>query len=659
MNLEVMKCTKRRTELLNRMGINSVEELLKTYPMRYEKIQSTPFLDWKENDSVCFEGLICRQAQVIRLSKNRSMTKFKVISWDEELEITLFNRPWTQQFTFGKVITLFGTYQGNHKVVASNYNFKPLKEQIGIHPVYSLTEGLKQNEMHQIMAKALTFVDEIEDVIPEQYRLKYRLLTQKQAYTLIHQPKTKKDIELAIRTLKYDEFLRFQCVMQAVQNQKVQTEFKIPRKFDETIIETWMNSLPYTLTKDQQKGIHEILNDMKSNKIMFRLVQGDVGCGKTMVAIAALYASWLSGYQAVFLAPTEILAKQHYENLKAQNLECAYYVSSLPVKEKKETLEGLKTGTIPIVVGTHALFQENVIFSNLGLVIIDEQQRFGVKQRRALLEKGQNVDFLMMSATPIPRTYAHFLFGDMDITNIKEMPKGRQPVKTKYVKGKSMAPVLDEILDGIQQGYQCYVVCPAIDENDPSMKSATSIYNGMKKTLPHIRIGLLHGKLKKEEKEEVMNQFKNHELDILVSTTVIEVGIDVKNAIYMVIYDAHRFGLSTLHQLRGRCARSEQQGHCFLLSNSSDEQAIKRLKMLETLTDGFQVTDYDLQIRGPGDILGIRQSGLPNFILGDLNKDKAIMEVCIQDAKDILERQEDDNMLRFVHRAVEKAEYFD
>ncbi|MCI7802588.1 MAG: ATP-dependent DNA helicase RecG [Floccifex porci] len=659
MNLEEMKCTKRRIELLNRMGIYSVEELLRTYPTRYETIQSTPFLEWKENDMVCFEGLICKQAYVVRLSKNRSMTKFKVISWDEELEITLFNRPWVQQFKFGQRITLFGQYQGNYKVRANNYNFKPLKEQLGIHPVYSLTEGLKQSEMYSLIQKALSYINTIEDVIPERYRLTYRLLTHEQAYTMIHVPKSQKEIEMALRSLKYEEFLKFQCVMQAVQNTKLQTEFKIPKKFDENKIEQWIQSLPYTLTHDQLSGIHEILKDMKSRKIMFRLVQGDVGCGKTMVAIASLYACALSGYQAVFLAPTEILAKQHYLNLKEQNLPVSYYVSSLNSKTKKEVLDGLKDGSLPLVVGTHALFQENVEFNRLGLVIIDEQQRFGVKQRRSLLEKGQNVDFLMMSATPIPRTYAHFLFGDMDITNIKQMPPGRKPVCTRYIKGKSMAPVLPEILEAIEKGKQCYVVCPSIEENEMAMRDATSIYNGMKKSLKNVRIGLLHGKLKKEEKEEVMNQFVKHEIDILVSTTVIEVGIDVKNATYMVIYDAHRFGLSTLHQLRGRCARSNEQGHCFLLSSSSDEQAIKRLQMLETLTDGFQVTEYDLQIRGPGDILGIRQSGLPNFILGDLNKDRAIMDVCIQDAREILERNEDQNMLSFVHKAVEKAEYFD
>ena len=316
MELEKIKLTKRRIELLNKMEIHSVEELLRTYPYRYESIQSTPFLQWKENDTVCFEGLICKQAHVIRLGKNRSMTRFHVISWDEDLEITLFNRPWAQQFGFGKRITIFGTYQGKNRVTASNYNMKPLMEQTGMHPVYSLTEGLKQSDMQAIMKKALEHISLIEDVIPERYRLQYRLLSQEKALRLIHNPKDDNDVNQALRTLKYEEFLRFQCVMQATQNSKLQTEFKIPRKFDESKIEEWMKSLPYELTPDQKQGIYDVMKDMKSNQIMFRLLQGDVGCGKTMVAIASLYACHLSGYQSVFLAPTEILAQQHYQNLK-------------------------------------------------------------------------------------------------------------------------------------------------------------------------------------------------------------------------------------------------------------------------------------------------------------------------------------------------------
>ena len=306
------------------------------------------------------------------------------------------------------------------------------------------------------------------------------------------------------------------------------------------------------------------------------------------------------------------------------------------------------------------MFQEQVQFAKLGLVIADEQQRFGVRQRRSMLEKGQNVDFLMMSATPIPRTYAHFIYGNMDISNIKTMPPHRKPVITTYVKGTSMKPILPAMLEGLEQGRQGYVVCAAIeDSTEVSMRSAIKVYEGMKKTLKKRRIGLLHGQMSSEEKEAIMNQFVQKELDVLVSTTVIEVGIDVPDATMMVIYDAHRFGLSTLHQLRGRVARGNKQGYCWLLSDSKDPQAIERLKKLETITDGFAITEYDLRLRGPGDFLGVRQSGLPNFVLGDLEKDKAMMDECVKNAEEILRLKTDRPMLDFIAKAIANAQYFD
>lgn len=659
MELKKLKLTARRMEFLEKLGIHSIEELLKTYPFRYEKLEAKPFSEWQEKDTICFEGLICNQARVVRLGKNRSMTKFKVISWDEELEITMFNRPWLQQFPFGSTVSIFGVYNGNYKVTATNYNLKPIKEQLGIHPVYSLVEGLKQKEMQTIIQKALEFASQLEEVVPERFRKKYKLLDSEKAYRYIHMPQNDEQIKMAVRSLKYQEFLYFQCVMQSMQDKKIKVKDK--KSFDRNKIQEWQNSLPYELTKDQCSTIQQICEDLSSEKIMFRLVQGDVGCGKTMVAVAAMYACHLSEYQSAFLAPTEILARQHYLNMSKMGFPIQLYVSSMPTKEKKKVLEDLKAGNISMIVGTHALFQEIVEFNNLGLVVVDEQQRFGVKQRRSLLEKGKNVDFLMMSATPIPRTYAHFLYGDMDISSIHSLPKGRKPVITKYVPGNSMGPILKDILSKISEGRQCYVVCPAIEDNeDLGLRSVTSIYEGMCKTLgERVKIGLLHGKMSGEQKEEVMSDFKEKKYDILVSTTVIEVGIDVANANQMVIYDAHRFGLSTLHQLRGRVARGSEQGTCYLLSNSKDNQAIDRLKKLEELKDGFEISQYDLLTRGPGDILGVRQSGLPNFILGDLNKDQAMMEACIKDAKEILEKKEDLYLLESVQKSIENAEYFD
>lgn len=659
MELNKLKITARRLGYLEKMGIESIESLLTTYPSRYQTIEVVPFSQWELNQSVCFEGLICQSGRVFRFGRNRSFTKFTVLSWNEELEITLYNRPWASQFSSGKTITLFGVYKGQNKVVVSSYNFHPLQEQLGISPVYSLPKGLRQKEFQDLLKKALPYVDELEDITPERYRKAYRLLSHRQALTWIHFPQSEKAIQLALRTLKYEEFLAFQCVMQTTCHQEMATQ-KNPKIFDQKQIDAWVESLPYTLTIDQQSAIDVALEDMHSSKTMFRLVQGDVGCGKTVVAQACLYACFLSGQQAAFLAPTEILARQHYEKCKAMDMDVHLYVSSLPGKEKEAIRDGMKSGEMQVFVGTHALFQEAVEFQNLGLVIADEQQRFGVRQRRSLLEKGENVDFMMMSATPIPRTYAHFIYGDMDITNIKTMPPQRKPVETHYVPGSSMKPVLKDVLDVLEQGHQCYVVCAAIDDNpEMSIRSVRSIYEGMKKTLKDWKVGLLHGQLTSEEKEATMQKFARHELDILISTTVIEVGIDVPNATFMVIYDAHRFGLSTLHQLRGRVARSKEQGVCILLSDTKDPQAIERLKKMEELKDGFTISDYDLQIRGPGDFLGVRQSGLPNFILGDLQKDKAMMEVCVKDAKEILARQEDKAMLQFIQASIAKAEYFD
>lgn len=659
MELKKLKLTKRRSELLKKYDVETVEDVLRIYPLRYETIQAIPFSSWQEGDSVCFEGLISSSVTIIRLQGRRSMTRFTVISWDQEIQITLFNRPWKEMFHFGKTITCFGTYQGKNKVTVSQYNFKPLHLQEGIRPIYPLRDGMKQSDMISIMQGALSLADQVKSLVPKRYINKYRLMDLASCLRAIHQPQNDADLKAAIRTLKYEEFLRFQCVMQALSHEQ-RGDIKSPKQFDHDKILSFINQFPYALTPDQEKAVHEVLEDMASSRILFRLVQGDVGCGKTMVASVALYACLLSGEQACFLAPTEILARQHYKTLQAQGLPVSLYVSSLPVRQKKEILESLRTQKIQLVVGTHALFQEGVTFKDLGLAVIDEQQRFGVRQRRALLEKGKAVDVLMMSATPIPRTAAHFLFGDLSVSNIRTMPPGRKPVITRYVTGKTMKPILQEILQYTQEGHQGYVVCPSIeDSQEMDLRNAISIYEGMKNTLTQFRFGLLHGKLKAEEKEAVMMDFSQHKIDILVSTTVVEVGVDVPNATWMVIYDAHRFGLSTLHQLRGRVGRSADQGHCFLLSTTKDPQAIERLKMLEKNTDGFSITAYDLQTRGPGDVLGVRQSGIPGFLFADPAKDVAMMSCCIEDAKEILRRQEDRALLAYVSQALENASYFD
>ncbi|WP_281790213.1 ATP-dependent DNA helicase RecG [Faecalibaculum rodentium] len=656
MELTELKLTARRFGLLQKMGITTLEQLLKTYPFRYESHEQLPFDQWQKGDTVGFAGLIASRPAVIRLGKNRTMTRFTVISWNQELQVTVFNRPWLNAFPFGETIHIRGTYNGEGKVTAMQAQKKPLEE--GLVPVYSMTKGMKPADMPAILDKALEHLDQLPDLVPPDLRRRYRLLDKDTSYRWIHRPPDEKRLHLAIRTLKYEEFLCFQC---AVQSESALGQRKTPRMFDQALADAFLDQFPYDLTADQRQAIEDVWSDQRRDTTMYRLVQGDVGSGKTVVAMAAIRACELSGAQSAMMAPTEILARQHLKTLQSAGIEAKLLVSSLSRKEKQEVLEGLKTGTVSVVVGTHSLFQDPVEFADLGLVVADEQQRFGVSQRRQLLEKGKGADFLMMSATPIPRTYAHFLYGDIALSAVKTMPAGRKPVETRYVRGQSMKPVLKDVLQGLKEGRQCYVVAPAIDENlELDIKGVTSLYEGMVKVLgKDWTIGLLHGRMSAAEKEEVMTRFKAGDIHILVSTTVIEVGIDVAKATMMVIYDAHRFGLSTIHQLRGRCARGPVQGTCWLLSATKDMAAVERLQKLQELRDGFAISEYDLQLRGPGDLLGTRQSGLPAFVLGDFEKDPAIMEAAVQDAAAVLARRDWPPLMEYVRQARDSVRYID
>lgn len=656
MELTELKLTARRFGLLQKMGITTLEQLLKTYPFRYESHEQLPFDQWQKGDTVGFAGLIASRPAVIRLGKNRTMTRFTVISWNQELQVTVFNRPWLNAFPFGETIHIRGTYNGEGKVTAMQAQKKPLEE--GLVPVYSMTKGMKPADMPAILDKALEHLDQLPDLVPPDLRRRYRLLDKDTSYRWIHRPPDEKRLHLAIRTLKYEEFLCFQC---AVQSESALGQRKTPRMFDQALADAFLDQFPYDLTADQRQAIEDVWSDQRRDTTMYRLVQGDVGSGKTVVAMAAIRACELAGAQSALMAPTEILARQHLKTLQSAGIEAKLLVSSLSRKEKQEVLEGLKTGTVSVVVGTHSLFQDPVEFADLGLVVADEQQRFGVSQRRQLLEKGKGADFLMMSATPIPRTYAHFLYGDIALSAVKTMPAGRKPVETRYVRGQSMKPVLKDVLQGLKEGRQCYVVAPAIDENlELDIKGVTSLYEGMVKVLgKDWTIGLLHGRMSAAEKEEVMTRFKAGDIHILVSTTVIEVGIDVAKATMMVIYDAHRFGLSTIHQLRGRCARGPVQGTCWLLSATKDMAAVERLQKLQELRDGFAISEYDLQLRGPGDLLGTRQSGLPAFVLGDFEKDPAIMEAAVQDAAAMLARRDWPPLMEYVRQARDSVRYID
>ena len=669
MELKALRISEKKIEILQNMNIQCAQDLLTYYPFRYESIEAIPRADWKKEDKISIEAMIITHAKVVRFRGKQSVTRCKVLYEQEEFDVSIFNRPWVSMFTVGKSITLFGKYDGGSRITVMQYNFKPLKEQLGIHPVYNIREGITQKDIQKYIEKAwVALQDEIVDFLPDHLIKKYRLVTKKQALYYIHHPIQQEAVKQSLRHLKYEEFFKFQLVMQAIKDQEKEVVKGCEKQFDTADVMELKHSLSFSLTKDQETVIEEILSDLASDKVMYRMVQGDVGCGKTLVAAFGLYACVLSHKQAAFLAPTEILAKQHDKNLKEifkdVDITIEVLYSSLKPAEKKDILERLKRNEIDILTGTHALFQDEVVFYDLGMVVADEQHRFGVGQRRRMLEKGDKVDFLFMSATPIPRTLAISLYGDMDVSTIQHLPSGRQPITTKLVKSRSMGSILEEVLEKIDEGNQCYVVCPAIEKNeDYDIRNVMDIYEGMKKTIGRkYAIGLLHGKMSSQEKDEVMDAFVKQKLSILVSTTVIEVGVDVKNANIMVIYDANRFGLSQIHQLRGRVGRGEKPGYCYLLSNTKDPDTIKRLEICERSSDGFEIAREDLKLRGPGDILGTRQSGVPGFILGDVIQDANILEVAREDAAQILAHIDEEayaGLKKYLNETLTSGTYLD
>ena len=669
MELKELRISEKKRALLHTMGIENAMDLLTYYPFRYESVETKPRKEWQKEDRIALEGVILNRARVIRLKGKQSVTKFKLLYEEEELDIAIFNRPWISAFTVGKTITLIAKYEGGSRMTALQYNFQPLQEQLGIFPVYNVKEGISQKDIRKYIDKAwLAQQESIKEFLPMEYLQKYRLISRSQALYFIHHPKNMEAVKQSLRHLKYEEFLKFQITMQALKVQEKEVVHGHEKRFDNEEVMDLQKTLAFSLTEDQIKTIEEILADLKSDHIMYRMVQGDVGCGKTLVAAFGMYACVLAHKQAAFLAPTEILAKQHGNNLKKifhdYEIQVEVLYASLKTQEKKDILERLARNEIDILVGTHALFQEGVEFHDLGMVVADEQHRFGVAQRKKMLEKGDKVDFLLMSATPIPRTLAISLYGDMDVSTIQTLPSGRQKITTKLVHARSMSSILDFVLEKIDEGNQCYVVCPAIEKNeDYEMRNVTDIYQGMQASLGRrYQIGLLHGKMSAQEKDAVMKAFVEGDLQILVSTTVIEVGVDVANANIMVIYDAHRFGLSQIHQLRGRVGRGSQPGYCFLLSDSKDPDSLQRLKVCEKTNDGFVIARYDLALRGPGDILGTRQSGVPGFILGDVIQDANILDVAREDAQALLKHIHDpgyEQIKNYIDMTIARATYLD
>ncbi|MDO4941088.1 MAG: ATP-dependent DNA helicase RecG [Erysipelotrichaceae bacterium] len=655
MDLKDLKLTAKRQEICKRLGFNSSYDVLSYYPYKYDNYEIVRYKDFKIGETIMFEAELITSPSTFRYGK-RSTTRFKVLYDDEQLLVTIFNRPWIRNLDINDKVVIIGKYDGNNKVTALNYYTKDVNELVGIVPTYSTSEGISQNEIKKLISLVYeNCSEELVEHLPSEYIKAHNLIDYKTAIFNIHNPINSDLLRKSLARLKYEEFLNFYVALNILKGNTTNS-IKNKKVFDQDKIDAFIDSLGFKLTTDQETCIKESLNDLASDKIMYRLIQGEVGSGKTVISEVMLYANYLAGYQGCLMAPTEILAKQHYESFVRDFACLGIKIGVLysAMDNEKEVKRQIENGELDIIIGTHALFSNDVSYSNLGLVIADEQHRFGVKQRNALKNKGDNTDFCLMSATPIPRTLASSLYGDMDISTIETLPSGRKGCKTYLIKKNSIVDILDVVKDTLKQGRQIYIIAAAIEKSENyNAKDVTGLYNSLLNELSPYKVSLLHGKLSSQEKDLIMKDFNDNKIQVLISTTVVEVGVNVKNATMMIVYDADKFGLSQLHQLRGRIQRGNYEGVCFLLTNSKDESVIKRLEVLCNCNDGFKISLEDLKLRGPGDILGTRQSGLPTFILGNIFEDGKFIEAAKKDAKQICDNLDDEEANKYYNYMME------
>lgn len=625
---------------LNSLGIYTLDDLLNYFPYRYNVLKPVSLSTASDDDQVLINGYIENPIKVFFIKKNLNKLSFKLNTGTELINVTIFNRAFIKpNLSVGKQISVLGKYnRKNNTFVANDIKLIPILRET-IEPVYHLNAGLKRSSFIKIIDNALSKNYFVTNNIPDYLMNKYKFVDKIVAIKDIHKPINLQSIKDSKLMLIYEELFTFMLKMNYLKlNQKNVDEF-YERMIKEDKVNKFIETLPFTLTNDQVNAIEKIKNDFNNPKRMNRLILGDVGSGKTIVAFIALYMNYITGYQGVMMAPTEILAKQHYENMinlfKNFDLKMELLTSSTLKKTRSDIIKRLASGDVDVLIGTHSLLNDEIIFKNLGLVVTDEQHRFGVNQRNMLQKKGRLSDVLYLSATPIPRTLALTLFGDMDITEIKSKPSNRKPIETKLFKNKDIKDVLFMMLDEIKKGHQIYVVAPLIeDENETGMETVKELKNKIDTAFNHkIPIDILYGKLKNKDKEEIMNNFKLNKTKILISTTVIEVGVDVKNATMMVIFNAERFGLATLHQLRGRIGRNDLESKCILISDYDTP----RLKILEESNDGFYISEKDFELRGSGDLFGVKQSGDMDFKIANMKTDFKILQQCALDSKEFLE----------------------
>ncbi len=644
----------RALTLLSKLGINTVDDLVTHYPFRYEFLVRGNLAETNDGDHIIIDGKIESSPILVRFKAGLNKMNFRLVTASGVVGVSIFNRAFLKsQLTVGTTVTVIGKFDKPKNVItASEVKLESLSNKVKIEPVYHLTSGLTNKNMALYINMALlSQTKEIYDSIPLKYQEKYNFSNKRIALNIVHNPPSKEKLKEAMIRLKYEELFEFMFKINYLKEENKKVNSGIERTINKEKVNKFISNLPYELTKDQVSAVNTIIKDLDSKNKMNRLLQGDVGSGKTIVSFIAMYANYLSGYQSALMAPTEILATQHFNNLKDvfkdYNINISLLTGSISKKEKDLIYEELNNGDIDIIVGTHALIQEDVKYNNLGLVVTDEQHRFGVNQRDNLQNKGQKPDILYMSATPIPRTYALTIYGDMDVSTIKTKPIGRKKIKTVVKTNKEITDVLNMMHEELKQDHQIYVIAPLIEESENSdltnvndLKEKMTLAFGSK-----YKIDLVHGKMASAAKELIMNEFLQNKVQILISTTVIEVGVDVPNATMMVIFNAERFGLSTLHQLRGRVGRSKLQSSCILISDNDT----KRLEIMEHTNDGFEISEEDFKLRGHGDLFGTKQSGDMTFKIADLKADYKILLQAREDSLEyLLNKETDANKIRLI-----------
>ena len=653
-------------EKFAKLGIETLQDLLLYFPFRYEDFQSKQVLDLEDGEKAVISGIVATPANVQYYGFKRNRLRFSIRQGEVILAVNFFNQPYlADKVEVGANIAVFGKWD---KAKASLTGMKLLAQvEDDLQPVYRVAQGISQTSLIKLIKTA--FDQGLDLLIEENLPLilleRYQLLSRAEAVRAMHFPKDLSEYRQALRRVKFEELFYFQMQLQVLKMETKDVSNGLVLDWQEEQLQEKKSQLPFPLTGAQERALAEILSDLKSPAHMNRLLQGDVGSGKTVVAGLAMYAVHTAGYQSALMVPTEILAEQHFESLSQlfPDLKLALLTGSMKAAERKETLSAIELGQVDMVIGTHALIQDGVQYHHLGLVIVDEQHRFGVAQRRILREKGDNPDVLMMTATPIPRTLAITAFGDMDVSIIDQMPAGRKPIITRWVKHEQLEIVLDWIKKELVKGAQVYFISPLIEESEAlDLKNAIDLEEELQAYFGgDARVSLLHGKMKSDEKEAIMQAFKNKEVDILVSTTVIEVGVNVPNATIMVIMDADRFGLSQLHQLRGRVGRGDKQSYAVLIANPKTESGKKRMKIMTETTDGFVLAEEDLKMRGSGEIFGTRQSGIPEFQVADIVEDYPILEEARKVASQIVQNKEwrRDPNWHLVALHLDKQDYLD